>query len=162
MKKLLFSLFAVCMCLFCGTFIANASYPSFPTHLNGDSNFILLTGTPQSGTAHYADRSSLVVEKYEPPQYIIDINVCSVPKADRGYTDISRVQTYRFFYNWDLRQMYIDQDGNSNWKYIAPGSPRAYSMISKPAGEMAFYLAYGMKFYGSSAGYHSDFYKRAK
>ena len=97
MKKLLFSLFAVCMCLFCGTFTANASYPSFPTHLNGDSNFILLTGTPQSGTAHYADRSSLVVEKYEPPQYIIDINVCSVPKADRGYTDISRVQTYQLF-----------------------------------------------------------------
>ena len=159
MKKLLFSLFAVCMCLFCGTFTANAS---FPTHLNGDSNFILLATQPQSGTAWYADRSSLVVQKYEPPQYIIAINVCMVPNADKGNTSISNVVTNRFFYNWKMKKMFTDRNGDSNWRYIAPDSPRAVSMVSKPAGEMAFYLAYGMKFYGASAGYHSDFYKRAK
>lgn len=159
MKKLLFSLLAVCLCLFCSAFTANAS---FPTHLNGDPNFIFLTAIPQSGTAFYADRSSLEVEKYEPPQYIVAINVCTVPKADRGYTDIAKVTTHRYFYNWNLREMYIDRDGNSDWQYIAPNSPRSQSMVSKPCGEMAFYLAYGMKFYGSSAGYRGDFYQRAQ
>lgn len=99
------------------------------------------------------------MQKYAPPQYIIAVNVCQVNNADKGNTAISRVFTQRFFYNWDLRRMYVDRDGNSNWRYLSPNGSWAETGIAMPAGEMAFYLAYNMRFYGYR--YNSDFYQRA-
>ena len=150
MKKIF--LLATVVCLF---LLGNVAWASniYPQHLGGNSNFILVDG--HMGTAWYLDRSSLYVEKYAPPQYIIVANVCTVNNADRGNTTISKVQPYRFFYNWDLRQMYIDRNGNSSWVYLKPLGSWAESGVSMPAGEMAFYLAYGLKFYGSQKWYDS-------
>lgn len=137
---------------------SSVALASYPTHLGGDSNFILCDG--HMGTAWYVDRSSLNVEKYAAPQYIIAVNVVSVNDADRGNTSISRVKTYRFFYNYNLRRMYVDTDGNSNWRYLDPNGSWADTEISMPSGEIAFALAYNLKFYGNRAGYDDAFYNR--
>ncbi|WP_298677788.1 hypothetical protein [uncultured Megasphaera sp.] len=153
MKKILLLLSLVCTLLLAGTAMA---YDPYPNHLGGDDNYILVDG--HMGVAWYLDRSSLYVEKYEPPQYIIAVNVCQVNGADRGNTAISRVLTERFFYNWDLRQMYVDRDGSSNWRYLDSNGSWAATGIVMPAGEMAFYLAYDMRFYGC---FDSEFYQRS-
>lgn len=134
--------------LFCFLSLVGMSqaYNPYPEYLGGDSTFILCDG--HMGTAWYVDRSSLVVGKYAPPQYILAVNVVTVNNADQGNTAISRVETLRFFYNSDLGQMYVDRDGTDNWRYLPPNGSWAETGISMPAGEIAFALAYNMKFYG--------------
>ena len=68
------------------------AYNPYPMNLGGDSNFILCDG--HMGKAWYVDKSSLNVQKYEPPQYIIAVNVVSVNQADQGNTEISHVGTF--------------------------------------------------------------------
>lgn len=132
------------------------AFANYPTHLYGDKNFILCDGR----SAWYVDRSSLNVQKYEPPQYIIAVNVVRVDNADRRSTEIKNVHTYRFFYNSDLGQMYADFNNNDNWRYLNPQGSWAETGISMPAGEIAFALAYNYKFYGDRAYYSDDFYNR--
>ncbi|WP_101913307.1 hypothetical protein [Megasphaera vaginalis (ex Bordigoni et al. 2020)] len=142
--------------LLIGFFVLGSVLPlqaAYDYHLNGDHNFVFVDG--HMGTAWYLDKSSLIVEQYAPPQYIIAVNVCTVQAADRGNKTISKVMTKRFFYNWDLRQMYVDRDGTSNWRYLKPMGSWAETGFSMPAGEMAFYLAYGRRFYGGKLWYNS-------
>ena len=125
---------------------ATSAFASYQTYLGGDSNYILVDAHMDTGW--YVDKSSLNVQMYNPPQYIIAINVCTVPNASRGNTSISKVQTMRFFYNYDLRKMSIDRHtGSSDWRYLDPNGCWAETGISMPAGEKAFELAYGMEFY---------------
>jgi len=157
MMKKFFSIL-VCTLLLSITTIAYADYP---TYLNGDRNLILCDG--HMGTAWYVDRTSLVVQKYAPPQYIIAVNIVTASSAYNNDADfynggkgkIQNVKTVRFFYNWDLREMYFDTTGHDGWKYLAPHGSWAESGINMPAGEIAFYLAYKMKFYGSKPFYDS-------
>ena len=122
------------------------AFASYPRHLNGDDNFVLVDA--HMGTGWYVDKSSLNVQMYNPPQYIIAVNVCAVNDADRGNTNISSVRTMRFFYNYDLRKMYIERNtGSNDWRYLDPDGCWAETGISMPAGEEAFELAYGIKFY---------------
>lgn len=134
---------------------SSGAYGTYPDHLGGDSNYILCDG--HMGSAWYVDRSSLTVQKYAPPQYIIAVNVIDVPRADLGNTEIGYVRTFRFFYNSDLGQMYVDSNLNDNWRYLSPRGSWAETGIVMPAGEIAFALAYGMKFYGI---YNDSFYDR--
>ena len=157
MKRLFILLIAVVVVFF-GWCTVSADAPE---NLYDDSNYILVSTQPQADLAWYIERNSLTVEKYNPPQYIISVNICRVSNASTDYPEIVGVARGRFFYNSDLGQMYVDRNGNSNWQYISPDSPRAYSLVSKPAGEMAFYLAYNMPFYGSNAGFYSEFYDPA-
>lgn len=156
MKKWLLLVMAFCYFLFGGFNTANADYQE---HLNGDPNFILIATF--RGTGYYLDKSSLVVQQYAPPQYIIAVNVVDVPHAYDGDTIISRVQTDKFLYNWNTKSMYLYSDSKNTWNYINPyGYKIDKYMIEIPAGEMAFYLAYNMKFYKSSSYFNSDLYKR--
>ncbi|MEZ7590030.1 hypothetical protein [Veillonella atypica] len=156
MKKWLLLVMAFCCFLFGGFNTANADYP---LHLYGDPNFILVDA--HMGTGWYLDRSSLNVQKYAPPQYIIAINIVSVRDADRGNTSIYGVTTKRFLYNWNTQAMYVERQLNSNdWRYLKPRDSWANIGISMPAGEMAFYLAYNMKFYGSRSYLSPNFYNR--
>ena len=157
MFKKSFSLLLGLMVL-CISAVASANYP---TYLNGDRNLILCDG--HMGTAWYVDRSSLVVQKYAPPQYIIAVNVVTASSAYNNENDfynggqgkINSVKTMRFFYNWNLREMYVDTTGNDGWRYLNPNGSWAETGVSMPAGETAFYLAYKMKFYGSKTFYNS-------
>lgn len=157
MKKWLLLVVAFCCFVFGGFNTANANYP---VHLNGDPNFILVDG--HMGTAWYLDRSSLNVQKYAPPHYIIAVNIVSVRNADRGNTDINSVTTKRFLYNWNTRDMYVERNLNaSDWEYLRPNGSWAETGITMPTGEMALYIAYSMKFYGSMSYFTPNFYARA-
>lgn len=155
MRKILMAFVVICVTMLSSVAFA---YNPYPTHLGGNSNYILCDG--KMGVAWYVDRSSLNVQKYAPPQYIIAVNVVEVPDADQVATAISKVKTYRFFYNSNLVQMYVDYNLNDNWKYLDPKGSWAETGIAMPAGEIAFALAYNYKFYGSRAGYTSNFYDR--
>lgn len=109
------------------------------------------------GRAWYIDKSSLNVQKYAPPQYIISVNTAVVENADKGNITISNIKNLRFFYNSDLGKMYYDSTGNDSWVYIKPSSPWANYGSIRPAAEMAFAMAYHMKFYDL---YDDDFYIR--
>lgn len=154
MKKIISVLAVMFVMLTAAVAMASSNYPD---HLAGDDNFIICDG--HMGTAWYIDRSSLVVEKYEPPQYIIAVNVVTVDNADRGNTEINKVRTFRFFYNSDKCEMYVDRDNNDNWRYLKPLGSWAESGVSMPAGEIAYALAYNVKFYGSKKWYDSHFGK---
>ena len=99
--------------------------------------------------ATFIDRTSVAVERYDPPYYIIAINVFYVDND--GYGTIHEYATKRFYYNYDKTEMYIAQTpGKNDWIYIYPNdSVSAGQMDGKNVGEAAFYLAYHMKFYGA-------------
>ena len=132
---------------------SNTSFANYPTHLNGDKNYILVDG--HMGVAWYVDRSSLTVQSYNPPSYIIAVNVISAQSAIDDVQDFYNggegvaigIKTYRFSYDWNSRSMYVD-GGSQGWEYLNPWGCWAETGIRMPAGEMAFALAYGLRFYG--------------
>lgn len=135
------------------------AFASYPDHLDGNPNFILCNG--KMGTGYYVDRSSLNVQRYAPPTYIIAVNVVGVPDADMGKTDISDVYSYSFLYKYDERRMFIAGDGQDyDWRYLDPRASYAETGIVMPAGEMAFYLAYNLRFYGDKVSYGDSFYNK--
>ena len=141
--------------------LASVAFAYYPAHLNGDSNYIFCDG--HMGGGAYVDRSSLVVKKYKPPVYIIAVNVVSLPDADRGKTEIADVKTYYFMYRYDQRNMYVpmeDPNSDLDWRYLKPNGTYAETGVAMSAGEMAFYLAYNMRFYGERAGFKDSFYDR--
>ncbi len=141
MKRILTTmLFAVCLFL-CGT----ASAFGYPDYLDGDRNFLLCGGHMDVGW--YVDKSSLVVQQYNPPVYRLAVNVLVVDNANDGNTTPRRVETEEFIYNWDERKMYKWSDAQSAWLYVPPVGSMA-DTGHHFAGEMAFYIAYHMKFYG--------------
>lgn len=158
--KRLFLLLAV---LFLFAF-APSAFANYPTYLNGDRDFIRCDG--HMGTAWYVDRTSLVVEEYSPPQYIIAVNVVTARSAigdeddfySGGSGTIVDVRTMRFRYDWELRQMYAETNAAA-WQLLPPTGSWAETGIAMPAGEIAFYLAYRMRFYGSKQFYNA-FLKR--
>ena len=155
MKKIISTLVGVMMML-----LASVAF-AYPAHLNDDPNYILCDG--HMGGAYYVDRSSLVVEQYKPPVYIIAVNVVSVPDADKGKTKISNVKTYHFMYRYDQRNMYIpmeDPNSDLDWRYLKPNGTYAETGVAMPAGEIAFYLAYNMRFYGEKGDFKDSFYDR--
>ena len=154
----LFNLILQFITLIFSIFLSSSSSASsiYADYLNGDPNFILVDG--HMSTAWYVDRTSLVVQQYAPPKYIIAVNVITVNNYERGNRTISKVTTMRFLYNWQTKNMFIDRALNNNWRYLRANGPWSETGIVMPAGEMAFYLAYNMKFYGN---YTSNFYQRA-
>lgn len=132
------------------------AYNPYPTHLGDDNNYILCDG--HMGAAWYVDRSSLVAQAYNPPYYKLAINVVYVPKADRGGTNIANVRTYHYYYDLNNRNMYSWDGRMDYYYYLDPNGSWAATGIRMPAGEIAFVLAYNMKFYGNH--YDRDFYNR--
>lgn len=150
--------------------VIGVSQAWYPKYFDDNKDLIFITG--RMGEGFYVDRSSLVVEKYEPPQYIITVNVVriSFPLKNGPDGDFSRqgakivsVKPFRFFYNYDKRVMFIDAARTDNWNYLPArdSSPQRGLAVGRPAGEMAFALAYNMSFYGKKLEeYDKDFYPR--
>lgn len=136
--------------------VSSVAFANYPTYLNGDTNYILAHGHQGVGT--YVDKTSLNVQEYNPPEYIIAINVITAYSADGsqnglyngGEGKIADVTTERYLYNYDKRTMYglSGTTGEGKLRYLDPNGPMA---VVRPAivGEMAFYLAYGIPFYSS-------------
>lgn len=98
--------------------------------------------------ATFIDKTSIAVQRYDPPYYIIAVNVFYAP--DGGYGDMEGYHTERFYYNYDITKMYIDQKaGTNDWVYLYPTYHDTMNSENHTVGEAAFYLAYHMKFYGA-------------
>lgn len=158
MRKIITAVVGVFLMMLASAALASES--AYPDHLNGNPNYIFCDG--HMGYGSYIDRSSLNVQQYKPPIYIIAVNVVTVPDADMGKTKISDVRTYYFLYKYDVREMYIPAgaDSDYDWSLVKPRGSYAETGTSLPVGEIAFYLAYHLRFYGERAGFDQSFYNR--
>ena len=139
------------------------------------------------GFISYIDTSSVVVDEYQPPQYIISINTIKRHAQDINGEHL-RIHTLKFKYDYNQRKMYlyspnngddfknrylndmkcskkpIDSsiDWNSDWQYISPdvyyGEGTGDMAV---AGEAAFAIAYNLKFHGEKyRRYQDGFYSK--
>lgn len=139
------------------------------------------------GWVSYIDTTSVNVQEYRPPYYIITINKIERNMKDEQNAHL-RYHTFKFKYDYNQRKMYIyipnHGDGfknrymnerkyqkkpvddsinwNSDWQYIAPdvyyGEGTGDMAV---AGEVAFAIAYNLKFHGEKyARYQDGFYSK--
>ena len=148
MKKRLSIVIVIGMMMFSTTCFA-----SMYDDLKNNPNYIYYGGGG-TGISFFMDKSSLVVNKYEPPIYIIAfISIdysTGFPKG--GVPESVRSKTMWYKYDYDLRKMYLGKpnaDGTFSGEYINPKDVNINSAINAmvTGGEIAFYLAYNMSFY---------------
>uniref|UniRef100_UPI0018C4E440 hypothetical protein n=1 Tax=Pectinatus frisingensis TaxID=865 RepID=UPI0018C4E440 len=136
MKRHIISLIISMLVIF--TASTALAYQPYAQYLNGDPNFKLCDG--HMGIAWYVDLSSLNVNLYNPPEYIIGVNIVSA-NADNNYA-VEKIMTYRFKYNYDQQAMYVENPETGAWKYIPNDGGWADTGVVQPAGMIAFYQAY--------------------
>ena len=141
--------------------LSAAAFANYPATLDNGNLVLVDAGM---GVGRYADRSSVAVERYAPPDYQITINLVSVNFSDDywrqhetyigGPYTLGDVFTLRFRYHWGRKsiayqfgQQWQDWDINRDYSH-AEGDP----MIPNTA-EVAFVSAYNMKFFGDKTGY---------
>ena len=120
--------------------------------LFGDENYIYCTG--HTGVLFYADKSSVDIMEYDPPEYMIAIDVVAASdmykrskidlEPDRTY--ISEPKTYIFLYDSDNKEIYIWNEEKQEWKFVKPDGAWADSGIPLSVSRLAFKIAYGIKF----------------
>ena len=76
-------------------FSTQGYFYGIPRFLGGDKNILCVEVS--KGIGVYLDRSSIRVEKNEPPQHIIAVNVYLVPDVFKGSTKVTNVLMRRFF-----------------------------------------------------------------
>lgn len=122
-------------------------------------------GTENFGLSYYLDKTTINVHEYAPPNYIISFKTVyhhidsRSKKEDAGY---STENMTRYKYDYTTRKMYVekfDSNQNSYWKYVdvSPLSSEQQRRMSGQdfrnrsreiaGGEIAFYLAYNIRFY---------------
>ena len=127
---------------------------------NNPKNYISLGGAG-SGIAIYISKSSVNVQQYSPPKYIIAVQWISVSftrRQENGiwkdvvYADLGRNE--RYLYDYEAKKIYAEDYDNKNnpyWKYLDPkfANGSNSSLISKEidAAEFAFYWVYNMSFF---------------
>ncbi|MCR5176250.1 MAG: hypothetical protein K6C05_05310 [Anaerovibrio sp.] len=147
------------MIMLISTVSAFATYPQ--TMSNG--NLVLVDAG--MGVGRYADRTSVVVQKYAPPYYQITINVVPVQFSDEywrqhktyegGPYTVMEAFPLSFRYNWNTKTISFQRTGDWNYWDInkvhshADGDP----LIPYTA-EVAFVAAYNMRFFDNKMGYN--------
>ena len=133
----------------------------YPVTLD-NGNLVLVDGG--MGVGKYADRSSVAVEMYAPPEYQIAVSVYPITFSDDYYRQhdtyvggsykIGEPFLLRFRYDWDSKAIayerggsWVDWDVNHDYSH-AEGQP----MIPYAA-EVAFVSAYNMRFFDTKTGY---------
>ncbi len=116
-------------------------------YYNNDKRFPMVWRN--RGVATYIDKSSLIVQKYAPPQYVIAITAFEA--GDAGYGKVSNYRVERYFYNFERTEMYRDKHpGKNEWEFVSPnGSLQQEGYSAKCIGEAIYYLCYKLKFYGT-------------
>lgn len=122
----------------------NSISEAYPAYLDGNRN-LLFVGS-RGEYAWYMDKRTLAVEKYDPPVYVISFDMIHIgPTFGPKVTDKRTVDRRCWLYQWNQKKMYVLFDGS--WRYIPPIGSHPET-IAGVEGEMAFYVAYRMKFYG--------------
>ncbi len=108
-----------------------------------------------SGAFTFVDKTSVNVEVYEPPEYIItyDSIDCRYPIPNKKkLTSMKRV---RLYFNYDKQEAYVEKmnrAGENEWKFITPSAPHSMNYEA----DMVFGMAYNMHFY-KNAKYQSGY-----
>ena len=117
----------------------------FPDYIGDNRNFLFCFARMES--AFYLDKTSIVIQKYDPPIYTIAVNLVQVANDDIQLRD---VKTIYFMYKLKPRSMFVPK--NESWHHLSAvykdESMENNDIEFVRAGEMAFYIAYKMKFYG--------------
>lgn len=128
--------------------VASAN-PQYRPYLNGDRNYIMCT--MHQDAFYYVERDSLRVDSYNPPEYVITVNIATVDSGGRNIS-VSHSKPVHFYYNYENGEMYVNtkdyfKNANDEWKYLEPKAGWSRGGRFVVAGDIAFYLAYGMGFY---------------
>lgn len=148
-KKVIFPFFSILLLL---SSVASAGY--YPDYLNGDRNFIICGA--HMGAACYVKKSSVVVQNYNLPnieiyaEYVVanyELDGRPVPLQYNVYK-LGKIQQAIFRYNTNSMTMMVYNNKDKAWHYIKPAGSMADTGHWYP-GEMAYYIAFGQRFYGS-------------
>ena len=151
-------------------------------YFNGDKNYIFCGAS--MGMGDFVIKDTVNVEKYEPPIYIISADDVSVSNYfnPSGDWKMRWRHTKPFRYDYSKRKMYLytpDGGGNlrnrnkslykrdnidfdSEWTYVFPNAFYGEGAHYVEVGEIAFALAYKLKFYGLKGYNGSDFYEAVR
>ena len=134
---------------------------SYPATLDNGNLVLVDAGM---GVGKYADRSSVIAERYAPPDYQLAISIVQVFFSDEywrvhgtylgsPYT-VKEPYTRRFRYNWDRKVMAYDRNGGwHDWDVNRDYSHAEGEPLIPNAAEVAFVSAYNMRFFGDKTGY---------
>ena len=158
MKKILKAWFLTMM-LMLPCVIANAD--PYPETMD-TGNYVLVDAG--MGAGHYADKSSVAVQVYDPPNYQIAINIVHVEFSEDfwqqhrtylgGPYKIRGTSTLYFRYNWDRKVIaYHTKNGWMDWNINRDYSHADGNPLIPLAAEAAFVSAYNMRFYNDTMGY---------
>lgn len=127
-------------------------------------NYIYI-GSGGTGIPLFISKSSLDVQEYAPPRYVIAIR-CVIGsfqrKQENGvWRDDYHAHfgsTSRYLYDYNERKIYVEEKDTNNklyWKYLdpqfansIPSDPRMHDIVSA---EFAFYFAYNQSFFDKPA-----------
>ena len=137
LKKIIASVIAFGILL-----MAGVSFAQYPEHLKGKENYVFCYG--HRGVGWYVDVDSLNVELYNPPYYAIAINVATVQDADKGNTDFQDLKTKHFYYEWDVKKIYLRYP--NSMKLLNPQGTNNQNNYNLKISEKTFELAYGIPF----------------
>ncbi len=126
--------------------VVNAGYLDgnavYPKYLDAQKVYVLCG--VHAGTAWYVNRKSVDVTLFDPPRFQLAVEVAVVPRAGDG--DLTAEYTRNeYFYDWTQRKMYAVKSGE---KIFIPPYGTTAELPSSYDGELAFFIAYGKKFYG--------------
>ena len=163
----------------------------YDKHYFNDDKTYVYCGGGGMGSQVFIDRSTLKVEQYEPPIYIISVDTFRFHPQyeDRAKIPERRIH-WRFKYDYANRKMYKYAPGGSgakgakiryeqyckdmkiqpdptidwsgDWAYIDPHVYYGEGTQPPEVGEIAFALAYKLKFYGLKGYNGSDFYEAVR
>ena len=133
----------------------------YPATLD-NGNLVLVDGG--MGVGRYADRSSVAVEQYAPPNYQIAISLVSVTFSDEywrqhdtyvgGPYRMGESSILRFRYNWNRKSVaYVRGNNWQDWDINRDYSHAEGEPLIPNAAEVAFVSAYNMRFFGNKTGY---------
>lgn len=121
-------------------------------YLDEDRNF-LLSGY-HAGTAWYVDKNSVEILQ-NTPDYQIAVTILTA-RYDFHSGEIQEVVNKNTaYYSYDTENMKMYVRRNEKWHYLPPVGSLAETG-NDASGEMAFYIAYGEKFYGGRKWRDSD------
>ncbi|MBR1396649.1 MAG: hypothetical protein IJ563_03825 [Selenomonadaceae bacterium] len=162
LKKLIFVVLAILM-MTTVAFAADESDTELLNDMyNNPKNYISLGGAG-SGIAIYISKSSVNVQQYSPPKYIIAVQWISVSftrRQENGiwkdvvYADLGRNE--RYLYDYESKKIYAedyDNENNPYWEYLDtknindPGTAGRAKSMKMASAELAFYWAYNMSFF---------------
>ncbi|MBR5912901.1 MAG: hypothetical protein IKZ58_00840 [Selenomonadaceae bacterium] len=163
MFKKIFSLAILLSAIIFSTAAAAPNYRApCPTYLDAEKNYILFADLKIHGAGLYVDRKSVKVIQEDEGGCLISIDEVQVPDANLGKTEITNRfnHIYSYVYDKNLVMRFIAEE--DKWVRVNPDITNPeddHFTYDARIAEMAYYLAYGKKFYGT---FDEDFYNILK